>query len=446
MNDSVPAQALAPAVEQVALELARIEQSPPFKTSARHRAFLRHLVEHALAGDLAALKESVIAVELFGRPADRFDPKTDTIVRVEARRLRARLADYYRGAGRGATVQISLPVGGYVPVIRHREPPPLRQATRRARDLCERGEHFVRQPLSLRTLRAAIERFDAALALSPDWAPAHVGRGRAWLNLATGWYEPPAAAARTAGEALDQALALEPGHAVALALRGAITSQFGRDWPAARRLFQQAVQAAPQEAFVHSAFGAHLQKQGDYAAAEAELQTARQLDPHYLNTRSHLINLRIAQRRLSDAEAEIDALRDLAGESIATLGLDAALALYRGDTALAVQRYRATCSLLPDVPVCGIALATALAADGQVDEADAVHAQVLGQVPPDRFSPYLLALFERWRGRPDAAFMHLEAALACRDPQSIQIPDEPSFDGLKGDPRWPSLARRARQP
>ena len=446
MNDARPPLQLAPAPEQVALELARIEQSPAFKASARHRRFLRHLVERALDGDLAALKESVIAVEVFGRPADRFDPRADTIVRVEARRLRARLADHYRAAGRTATVQITLPVGGYVPVFRQREPTPPRQATRRARDLCERGEHFLRQPLSQRTLRAALERFDAALALSPDWAPAHVGRGRAWLNLATGWYEPPGDAARTAGEALDLALALEPGHAVALALRAAIDSLFGRDWPRARRLFQRAVQAAPHEAFVHSAFGAHLQKQGELDAAEAELQTARRLDPHYLNTRTHMINLRIGQRRLGDALAELEALRDVAGESIDTLALGAALALYQGDTAGAVQGYRATCAALPDVPVCAIALATALAADGQTGEADAVYAQAVQRVPAERISPYLLALFERWRGRPDAAFDHLERAMALRDPFTPQIPDEPSFDGLHDDPRWPSLARRSRLP
>lgn len=446
MNDSVSPQLLAPAPEHVALELTRIEQSAAFKASARHRAFLRHLVEKAQIGELAALKESVIAVEVFGRPADRFDPQSDTIVRVEARRLRARLGDYYRSEGRAATVQISLPVGSYVPVFHHREPAPQRQATRRARDLCERGEHFLRQPLSQPTLRAAIERFDAALSLSPDWAPAHVGRGRAWLNLATGWYEAPGDAARVAGEALDRALTLEPGHAVARALRAAITSQFGRDWPAARRSFQQAVQAAPEQAFVHSAFGAHLQKHGEFDAAEAELQTARRLDPHYLNTRSHMVNLRIGQRRLADAQAELESLRDLAGETIDTLALGAVLALYQGDTARAVQGYRATCAALPDVPVCAIALATALAADGQLDEADTRFAQALQHVPPDRVSPYLLALFERWRGRPDAAFAQLERALSLRDPYAPQIPDEPSFDGLRGDPRWPSLARRSRLP
>ena len=93
-----------------------------------------------------------------------------------------------------------------------------------------------------------------------------------------------------------------------------------------------------------------------------------------------------------------------------------------------------------------IELAGALAADGQLDEADALQAEVLRQVPPERLSPYLLAIFERWRGRHDEAFAQLERALLLREPQATQIPDDPSFDGLRADPRWPALVRRARRP
>ena len=436
-----------PSSEQVALELARIEHSAAFRPSARHRALLRHLVQRALDGDLAALKESVIAVEVFGRAADRFDPRSDTIVRVEARRLRTRLADYYRGDGRASAIRISLPVGSYVPAIVQRAPPPAAApASRRARDLCERGEHYLRQPLAVATLRAALQRFDEAAALSPDFAPAHVGRGRAWLNLATGWYEPPAQAAQAAAAALDRALELQPGQSVALALRAAIHSQFERDWPTARSLFLRAAQIAPDEAFVHSAFGCHLRMHGEYDPAEAELALARRLDPQYLNTRSHMINLRIAQRRFDDAEAELEAFCDVSGPSIAALGLRGSIALYRGDAPAAVAHYEAACQALPEVPAVGLALAAALAANQQTERADALHATLAPRIEAGLISPYLLAIFERWRGRPDAAFAQLERCLTERDPLAVQIPDEPSFDGLHADARWPALARRARRP
>ena len=439
-------QRLAPTREQIELELARIEQSPPFRSSPRHRTLLRHLVDRALDGDVAALKESVIAVEVFGRPADRFDPKTDTIVRVEARRLRARLAEYYRSAGREAGVRVELPVGGYVPRVVEREAAPRPRATRRARDLTERGEHYLRQPLSQSALEAANERFDAALRESPDWVAAHVGRGRAWLNLATGWYVEPAAAARHAGDALRRALELDPAQAVAQSLLAAIQSQFERDWPAARRGFKHAIELAPQDAFVHSAYGCHLRMHQHHAEAEAELQLARQLDPHYLNTRNHMINLRLLQRRYDDAGAELDALRDLAGETLETIGLAGAIAMYRGDAETAVACYERAVAALPDYAGCAIALATAHALAGRTARADELMADVARRFDPRRISPYVLAIFETRRGRADAACDQLERTIELRDPLAVQIAAEPSFDALRTDPRWPALVQRSTRP
>ena len=51
-----------------------------------------------------------------------FDPRADPIVRVQARRLRARLARYYREEGGADGLVIELPKGGYAPVFKNREP------------------------------------------------------------------------------------------------------------------------------------------------------------------------------------------------------------------------------------------------------------------------------------------------------------------------------------
>ena len=60
--------------------------------------FLRLAVERALAGQADELKEYLIGVEVFDRKAS-YDPRVDPIVRVEARRLRAKLKAYYEGDG-----------------------------------------------------------------------------------------------------------------------------------------------------------------------------------------------------------------------------------------------------------------------------------------------------------------------------------------------------------
>lgn len=300
----------------------------------QHHATQPHAPREAAVRDTLALKESVIAVEVFGRPAGSFDPVRDSIVRVEARRLRARLAAYNAGEGRAAPLRIELPVGSYVPqLVAVDNLPPRIEATRRARDRVERGERHLRQPLSRSSLEAAQDRFDAALREAPDSVAACVGLGRAWLNLATGWCCEPAVASEYAAEALQRALLLDPTEPFAHTLLGALRNQFQRDWPAARRSFRRALDRAPHSAFVWAAWGCHLNMRGQVAEAESALLHARELDPQYLNARVHMFNLRIGQGCTVDAQAEWAALADVAPDSISVVGLAAVLALVRGDVA-----------------------------------------------------------------------------------------------------------------
>ncbi|RYE09073.1 MAG: hypothetical protein EOP22_10785 [Hyphomicrobiales bacterium] len=81
---------------------------------------LRYVVTKTLAGDEASIKAYSIAVDVFGRPQN-FDPQTDPIVRVQARRLRRLLEQFYSNGHSRADVQIRLPLGRYVPEFREAE-------------------------------------------------------------------------------------------------------------------------------------------------------------------------------------------------------------------------------------------------------------------------------------------------------------------------------------
>ena len=102
--------------QAVRRQLERALASASFSNSERLSRFLRFVVERHLEGRDDELKESVIALEVFGNRD--YDPKRDSIVRTEAGRVRARLAEYYLGEGGGDPVIIELPKGGYVPVFR----------------------------------------------------------------------------------------------------------------------------------------------------------------------------------------------------------------------------------------------------------------------------------------------------------------------------------------
>ena len=85
--------------------------------------FLRFSVEESLAGNDGRLKEQIIGTEVFDRRSE-YDPRIDPIVRVEARRLRAKLKAYYASLGRGDSIMIGLPKGAYLPFFKTRAAAP----------------------------------------------------------------------------------------------------------------------------------------------------------------------------------------------------------------------------------------------------------------------------------------------------------------------------------
>lgn len=108
--------------EAVQAALQTILDSELFARSPRLSRFLRFAVEQTLAGKGDRLKEYLLGAEVFDKDAS-FDPRTDTIVRVEARRLRSVLIEYYATSGRNDPVRIDFPKGNYAPVFRNCEVP-----------------------------------------------------------------------------------------------------------------------------------------------------------------------------------------------------------------------------------------------------------------------------------------------------------------------------------
>jgi serine/threonine-protein kinase len=101
-------------------QLERILASAAFRPVDRLKRFLSFIVTEALEGRSDQLKEYVIGVQVFDKESS-FDPRADPIVRVQARRLRARLVRYYREEGGADPIVIELPKGGYAPTFKQRD-------------------------------------------------------------------------------------------------------------------------------------------------------------------------------------------------------------------------------------------------------------------------------------------------------------------------------------
>jgi hypothetical protein len=101
-------------VEAKRAELRAVLASAEFTRAPRLAHLLTYLCEKLFRGESAQIKEYSVGVEVFERGAS-FDQDSDSIVRVEANRLRKRLAEYYAGEGAGHALQITIPLGQYVP-------------------------------------------------------------------------------------------------------------------------------------------------------------------------------------------------------------------------------------------------------------------------------------------------------------------------------------------
>lgn len=105
-----------PSQGEVRRELARILSSAAFDATVKMKKFLTFVVEMAISGRAGELKAYTIATEVYGRNSD-FNPAEDTVVRIQAGRLRRALDMYYLTDGRSDPVRISIPKGTYVPLF-----------------------------------------------------------------------------------------------------------------------------------------------------------------------------------------------------------------------------------------------------------------------------------------------------------------------------------------
>jgi hypothetical protein len=138
--------------QRIQAHLDELLASPPFAGSRRRQAFLRYVVEEALAGRGSSIKETNIAVDVFGKSRD-FDAQNGSVVRVTAGDVRKCLTQAY-ASGLGQDLRIELPLGSYQPAF-----------------------HFVAQPADATELAPGLVTVEM---------PNNGIRGRTWITAAIG--------------------------------------------------------------------------------------------------------------------------------------------------------------------------------------------------------------------------------------------------------------------
>ncbi|MBI1760528.1 MAG: winged helix-turn-helix domain-containing protein [Acidobacteria bacterium] len=288
--------------------------------------------------------------------------------------------------------------------------------------------------------KRAVEEFDRAIQLDPQFALAYVGLADAWHTL-SGLERPPSEAIPRARAAVEKALALDDQLAAAHASLGIVQWRYDWNYAEAERSFKRAIALDGNYASAHQWYGLLLAYRQRNAEALVELKQAQQLDPLSLIINANLGLLPYFARRYDEA---IDQLKR-------TLELDQNFAFahfflgwayeQKGDRAQALVEFRRAAQI-DETPATLTYLGHGLATAGNRAEALAVanKLQTLGQ---QRYvSAYYLAILAVGLGEKERAFDLLAKAVEEHADALVLLAVEPKFDPLRNEPRFQALLQR----
>ena len=389
-----------PARDSVLAHLETLLSDRRFATAERNTRFLRYVVERTLDGKANEIKETVIATEVYGRTAS-YDPKADSIVRVEATRLRQKLRSYYENEGRDTPLRILLPSGTYVPQFEVHAPAlaeslpaatPVPPPGRDPRPLAWAG---IAAAAFFLVLIPVVNASRTSAAPIPE-ALAAWQEGVALLNHDphTGQTErgaPPGLL--RAIERLELAVARDPGMAQAWAtLAEAYDYAFpyvGRDQAEDIRRAEAAARRAvlldPRLAAGHHMLGlVQFMLKWDFAAAEQSYRRALALDPRNAYAVVEFADLLRETGRKQEAADLIRKSRALLPALPQLAAKEAEVQVDFGRYGAAIAAANAAVQMRRDYTRAHVIAGTAHEALGDVNEALAQYQRALTMDPMDR--------------------------------------------------------------
>ena len=438
--------------DRVRAELDAIENGREFRASTRHRKFLRYLVEQAITGHAASLKEISLGIAVFDRAPATFDPAHDTIVRVEARRLRSRLTRHYSDEGKDSAVVISLQPGSYVPVVSRRERTSQSPSEDFSGSAPDRFADAAQRDLYLRARIAFQQRtpegyalaetlFLRLLTVAPNSAAAHCGCARVLLAQAGMSLVAVRVALPKAREHCELALLSDASFGEAHALIGQIAFLLDHDFATAETSFRRAVQCAPNLAYAHHVYAFALLCHGRFEDAERAFALARQCDPMDLHIRLQSALVHFYERDFSEAIARWQEVLEIRPDNLIAATLIGATHLCSGEPQIALRHYEAARSRVPEHPIGWAGMAQAYALMGDTLRAKEILSSLMQMRETRYVSPYLFAMIYARLRDANAAFAWLRAAADEPDFNFVCAGVDPTFDSLRLDTRWGSLMR-----
>ncbi|HEY2569434.1 MAG TPA: tetratricopeptide repeat protein [Candidatus Udaeobacter sp.] len=299
--------------------------------------------------------------------------------------------------------------------------------------------HFHFQRRNLEDYRKAVDYFDQAIRLDPDYALAYAERSEAWTFIGdlTGRREPAWSKARSDAE---KAVAIAPGLAEARAALGWV--RFFIDWKFAEGLseLKRAKELSPSNPTANDLLARVIVYLGQLDEAERQARQAVELDPLSVIAQGNLARVLLFAGKLDESGVAARKATELQPTAAGSHRWQVTVAILRGDGETALREAQ----LEPDDGYRRFELALAQQIRGDRPAADAALADLIanGRNQLD----YQIAEVYAWRGETDKAFEWLQIAYENHDTGILSLLIDPLMRGLRSDPRYKSMVKKVGLP
>jgi len=289
----------------------------------------------------------------------------------------------------------------------------------------------------------AIEYFEQALSLDPNYALAYTGLADVYNRLAFYFNKPVKGYYLKAKESVLKALEIDDQLSEAHASLGYLKTHYEWDWDGAEKALNRAIELNHGNVLAHRYYFTYLKAIGNSNEAFAEIRTALELDP--LNRGIHF---RLGMIFLLDGQ--VDKAIEQLQRTLELYPNFSPAVMFLGLAYIEKENYEEGIDLLKKgvkltkgkSPLAFGYLGYAYGVSGNREQAINVLNDVLERRKKDYFSPYYTALIYTGMGDKDKAFEWLEKGYEERDPRQYSIKASGMFKSLHTDSRWPVILKK----
>ncbi len=291
--------------------------------------------------------------------------------------------------------------------------------------------------------RQAVDYYNQAIALDPNYALAYAGLADTYALLSSFGFAPPTEAVPKAREFANRALSLDDSMAEPHTTLGYELLQYDYDFAGAEREFKRAIELNPNYATAHQWYGEMLIDAERFAAAAGEIRRALEIEPLSLPINWDYGRFLYMSRRYDESLAQHKKTIELDPGFARAHRTLAEVYRVKGDYANALEE-RARFFDLVGQPQNAALIRATFAKEGWLGFARLVTAE--NSPLRDSNNNWVIAKAYLDLGERDKAFAELNKAYENRISSLCWLKVEPQFDPLRSDPRYQELLRKMRFP